>query len=331
MQKLFLNLIKPFIKLSIIDINNQKLKAMKTNKLTLALAGLMIASAAIVSSCSKKDTTTPTTKDSDASGASDNHLAEGTSNDIVSMGSQASDNTTANLSSYRLGGQTQILGLSCATVTRDTVLKVITVTFSGGQCLDGRTRSGTIVYTYSNSINGAKHYRDPGFELDVTSSNYVVDGNAVSIANKTIKNTTPVGFNPATTNETWSISANITINKASGGSVTWSCNHTKTLLNTITAYTNASTPIDWPHAKIGITGNASGARSSGETFTSNITNQLVRDFGGCDINGRRPFIQGTFDYTPSGKATRTFDYGNGSCDLNATVTINGVSYPITLP
>ena len=303
---------------------------MKTTKLTLALAGLMIASAAIVSSCKKSSTTEPN-KDSDSSGASDSHLAESTSNDVVSMGSQASDNTTANLSSYRNGEQNQILGLSCATVTRDTILKVITVTFSGGQCLDGRTRSGTIVYTYSNSINGAKHYRDPGFELDVTSSNYVVDGNAVNITSKTIKNTTPVGFNPTNTNETWSISANITINKASGGSVTWSCNHVKTLLNTSTAYTNASTPINWPMARIGITGNASGSRSNGETFTSNITSQLVRDFGGCDINGKRPFIQGTFDYSPSGKATRTFDYGNGSCDLNATVTINGVSYPITLP
>gem|GEM_PF-336895 len=333
MQKLFLYPIKPFIKLSIIDINNQKLNIMKTNKLTLALAGLMIASAVIVSSCKKKDTTEPTvTKDSDASGASDNHLAESTSNDIVSMGSQASDNTSGSLSNYRNGSQNQILGLSCATVTRDTLNKIITVTFnSSSPCLDGRTRSGSIVYTYSNSVNGAKHYRDPGFELDVTSSNYVVDGNAVTIGNKIIKNTTPVGFNPASTNETWSISATITINKASGGSVTWTCSHIKTLLNTSSAYTGANTAIDWPNARIGITGSANGSRSNGETFSVNITNQLVRDFGGCNINGRRPFIQGTFDYTPSGKATRTFDYGVGTCDLAATVTINGVSYPITLP
>jgi hypothetical protein len=305
---------------------------MKTTKLTLALAGLMIASAAIVSSCSKKDTTTPTAKDTDASGASDSHLAESTSNDIVSMGSQASDNTSGSLSNYRNGNQTQILGLSCATVTRDTVLKVITVTFNGSSpCLDGRTRSGTIVYTYSNSAVGAKHYRDPGFQLDVTSSNYVVDGNAVTITSKTIKNTTPAGFIPTSTNETWSISATITVNKASGGSVTWTCNHVKTLLNTSTAYTNSSTPIDWPNARIGITGSANGSRSTGETFSVNITNQLVRDFGTCNINGRHPFIQGTFDYSPSGKATRTFDYGSGTCDLAATVTINGVSYPITLP
>src|ERR1700758_1633282 len=101
---------------------------MKTTKLTLALAGLMIASAAIVSSCKKKDAPA---QDTDTSGASDSHLAQNTSNDIVSMGAQASDNNTGSLSSYRLGdSQNQILGLGCATVTRDTVNKVITVTFN---------------------------------------------------------------------------------------------------------------------------------------------------------------------------------------------------------
>ena len=240
-----------------------------------------------------------------------------------------------------MGGNNQILGLGCATVVRDTVAKSITVTFNGSTCADGRTRSGSITYSYANSTNGATHYRDPGFELNVTSSNYVVDGNAITIENKTITNTTPVGFNPATTNETWSINANITVNKATGGSVTWTTNHVKTLLNTGSAYTiggntepavytNAATPINWRNAVIGITGSASGTRSNGETFTINVTSQLIRNFGGCDLSGRVPFIEGTFTYAPSGKAVRTIDYGNGSCDFDATVTINGVSHSITI-
>jgi hypothetical protein len=304
---------------------------MKKTKLSLALAGLMIASAVMVSSCKKKETTTT---DTDTSGAADSHLAENTSSDIVSMGAQASDNSSGNLSTYRNGGNNMILGLSCATVTRDTVNKVITVTFTGTTpCADGRTRSGSIVYTYSNSVNGAKHYRDPGFELDVTADNYVVDGNAVIIHNKTIKNTTPLGFNPASTNEQWSITADITINKAAGGSVSWTCNRVKTLLNTAAVYpTNPVTnPIDWKNARVGFTGSASGSRSNGETFTVNITNQLVRDFGACELMGRAPFIEGTFTYSPGGKAERIFDYGTGTCDFNATVTINGVVHNITLP
>ncbi len=312
---------------------------MKKTNLTLALAGLMIASAAIVSSCKKKDATTTTpAKDTDQSGASANNTAENTSNDIVSMGAQASDNTSSgSLSTYRNGNSNQILGGSCATITRDTASKVITLTFNGSSpCLDGRTRSGTIVYTYSNSVVGAKHYRDPGFQLDVTSSNYVVDGNAVTIISKTIKNTTAVGFNPATTNVTWEVKANISITLASGaGTINWTSDRIKTLLNTSSTYpaNPVANPINWPSAKIGITdgsGGTSGSRSTGETFSVTITNQLVRDFGGCDIGGKRPFIQGTFIYAPAGKYTRTVDYGSGTCDLNATVTIDGVTYNITI-
>ena len=46
-----------------------------------------------------------------------------------------------------------------------------------------------------------------------------------------------------------------------------------------------------------------------------------------DIN----FTAGVLEHTPGGKATRYIDYGNGSCDDQATVTINGHVYTITLP
>ena len=316
---------------------------MKKTQVTLALAGLMIASATIVSSCKKKDaTTTTTTPDTDQSGASANNQAENISNDIVSMGAQASDN--GSLSTFRTENQTQILGLACATVSKDTSAKTITVTFTNTTpCLDGKTRSGSLIYNYSASTNGAKHYRDPGFTLNVTSQNYVVNSNSVTINSKTITNTTAAGFNPLNTNETWSINADLSIALGSGaGTIEWKCNRIKTLLNTGTAYTiggqsvpaaytNSSTPINWAGAVIGITGNASGSRSNGETFSVNVTNQLIRSFDCSPTGGGHPFIQGTFTYAPAGKATRTFDYGNGTCDDLATLTINGVTYNIILP
>jgi hypothetical protein len=46
---------------------------------------------------------------------------------------------------------------------------------------------------------------------------------------------------------------------------------------------------------------------------------------------RRHFTQGTLEHTPGGKATRYIDFGNGTCDDQATVTINGTTYTITLP
>jgi hypothetical protein len=94
--------------------------------------------------------------------------------------------------------------------------------------------------------------------------------------------------------------------------------------------TNDVTPIDWPHAKTQLDGTASGTRANGETYTATAT-AMVRDFGGCNILGRHPFISGELDYSPSGKATRYINFGTGTCDLLATVTINNVSYTITLP
>ncbi len=297
---------------------------MKAIKLTLAC--LMFASAVLIVSCKKSDSPV----DNDTTGASDNALAENSSNDIVTIGAQASDK--GSLSSYRLSNPENILA-ACATITWDTtgVNRTITVTFDGAVCMDGRTRSGSITYDFSGSTLGARHYRDPGFSFTVTTNNYIVDGNQVNIVNKIVTNTTPAGFNPSNTNETWHITANINIVKASGGSISWICDRVKTLLNTSTTYNGAAIPIDWPNARVGITGNASGSRSNGETFTVNITNQLIRDFGSCHPLGKVPFIQGTFIYTPIGKAARTFDYGNGTCDFAATVTINGKTYNIYLP
>jgi hypothetical protein len=106
----------------------------------------------------------------------------------------------------------------------------------------------------------------------------------------------------------------------------------KTLLNTSdpNVYHGQSTPISWSLAKVGITGSASGTTANGRSFTCNITSQLVRDFGGCTIAKRHPFIQGTLQFTPGEKATRTIDFGQGTCDLDATVTIKGKTYNITL-
>jgi len=303
---------------------------MKTGKLTLALAALMITSAAFISSCKKK---TNETKDTDTSAASDNNLAETTSNDVVSMTGQASEN--GSLSTYKMGAGEDVTGLSCATVTLTG--QILTATFSGGVCLDGRTRSGILTFDYSASPAGA-HYRTPGFTCHVTSTNYVVDGNQVSV-NKTIVNTTSATFNPATTNLTWSINGNVTIVRSAangGGTITWNCTRTKTLMNTIdtvNCYHGQSTPISWSQAKIGITGSANGTTAKGENFNASITSQLVRDMK-CvpDANrpGRHPFIQGTLDFTPGSKATRHIDYGNGSCDFYYTVTINGITYNLTM-
>jgi hypothetical protein len=290
--------------------------------------------------------------DKDTAAAEDNAYAESAASDIEVIGSQAADGGSS-LSNFRIGDASSVLS-SCATITHDSILRIVTVTFNGGTCLDGRTRSGALTFDYSASPIASRHYRDPGFTCTVTSNNYVVEGNQVSIINKTITNTTNGGdaftFNPTTTNETWHITADISITRPNGAVITWNCDRTKTLLNTSTVCpasdfvnfpVNNTIPINWTQARVGITGSASGSRtynSSSETFTVTITNQLVRDFGAsCPLlGGRHPFYMGTLERTSSVRPTRTLNFGsdasgnisNNTCDLYVliTFTVNGNPY-----
>jgi hypothetical protein len=304
------------------------MKKMKRN-LVLIVCCMFAVGMITMTGCKKKDTTV----DNDTSGATDVSLAENTSNDVVNIGAQASE--LGSTASYRIANDEGLLS-TCATVVINTTTKIMTVTFNG-PCLDGRTRTGKLIYDYSGSAPGANHYRDPGFSFTVSDSAYTVDGNAINIISKKVTNTTPSGFNYQTKNETWSISANISIVKANGaGTVTWTCNRTTTLLNTSSVYppsdtSNDVTPINWLAARVQIDGNASGTRANGETFTATAT-AMVRDFT-CTPAGyhRHPFISGELDYAPAGKAVRYINFGTGACDMDAVVTINGVAYNIVLP
>ena len=301
---------------------------MKTKKFHLTLGALILAFAIVVTSCKKKD---KEENDSDTTEATDHGISENISSDITNIGSQASDNNSGGLMAYK-GINTAELLSGCATVKHDSINKIDSVIFNNSTCIDGRTRNGILIFDYSASIHGAKHYRDPGFNCTVKSVNYVVDGHAINIISKNIVNTTALNFNPAETNLTWNMNAHIQINKAAGGTIDYTCNRTKTLLNTNDAnvYHGPATAITWNLARIGITGTANGTTAKGINFTANTTSMMIRDFGACNISGKHPFIQGALDFTPQNKATRHLDFGNGSCDLDATVTINGKTHNITL-
>ena len=306
-------------------------------KITLQLSLLAMALTLTFIACkkNKKENPPATTQDQDGTTAADNSYSENAANDLMLIGSQAIDNTNNTLTTYRGTKPTdEVFLISCATVTIDTTLKKVTVTFNNTVCNDGRTRSGSLTYDYSQSTNGAKHYRSPGFKCIITSTNYVVDGNAITINNKTIQNTTAVGFNPQTTNLTWTITSGITITKSGGGVITWNCTRYKTLVNTsdTTVYKNDLYPIVWSKARIGLTGSASGVTAQGNSYTSTITSQLIRDFN-CAPTAyphRHPFIQGVTEFTPQGKLTRVIDFGTGTCDMNATLTIGTYTTTITL-
>lgn len=285
----------------------------------------------------RKDEPPPST-DSDTSSASDDAIAETIVNDIEAVGAEAAENQ-GSLTNFKLASGSAISLANCATIS--IVNKIITVDF-GTSCLcnDGRTRSGKLIYDFSaSSPSTAIRYRNPGFDMKLTSQNYVVDGYSVTITSKNVKNTTPLtlppGLNPGK-NLTWNINSNISIVKPSNtGTITRIISYTKELLNTsdTNCYRGQNKSIVWTLAKVKFNGNSNGVNAKGENYTNTATD-LVRDMNCSPYPNkpkRHPFISGKLNHTPGTKATRYIDYGNGACDVNATVTINGVIYNITLP
>ncbi|HKC69961.1 MAG TPA: hypothetical protein VKG26_17120 [Bacteroidia bacterium] len=281
---------------------------------SLALATLSVA--LIFSSCKKKEEV-----DSDTSAAEDHTQAETHSNDIENIGEQAS---YGSMSTYKLSQSSQSIYSTCATLTFDTLNNAdndtLLVNFGTGCTgLDGRPRSGSLQYIYTAGM----HYRDSGNVINVSSNNYVVDGNSINIASKTIKNLGHI----TNTNLTWNIVASMTITKANGKTITWTTNKTKVLL---AGERPNNQPIDWAQAQIALFGTASGTSANGESFTASVAQAtwLIRNFN-C-TGYRKCFVAGELDFTPGSKPTRYINFGTGSCDNQATVTISGHVYNITL-
>ena len=75
-----------------------------------------------------------------------------------------------------------------------------------------------------------------------------------------------------------------------------------------------------------LTGSGSGTSSAGTSFQVNISKALVRKMA-CKF-----ISSGVIDYVKVGTTTKTksLDYGNGDCDANAVLTVDGTSKDIIL-
>jgi hypothetical protein len=75
---------------------------------------------------------------------------------------------------------------------------------------------------------------------------------------------------------------------------------------------------------ITISGTNHGTDRNGKTWTSNITTPIVRDLG-CTW-----LTKGVIVISPEGKADRTIDFGDGTCNNKATITIEGNTFEFTM-
>ncbi|MBK7762770.1 MAG: hypothetical protein IPI46_05275 [Bacteroidetes bacterium] len=274
---------------------------MKPQHFRLTLVVLSLATTLIFSACNRRDKN----QDNDTQLAGDNTLFENTYNEVLNMADEASEkNTGDNLSNYKTAS-------TCATITHDTlnVPKTITIDFGNTNCLcnDGRNRRGKILVSYTGK------YRDSGSVHTITFDNYFVNDNQV-LGSKTVSN---LGTN--TSNQThFSIVVNGLIIKAlTGDSVVWNSTRTRTWVG------GEATIGDKSDDVYEITGSASGTKGS-TAYTMTIIQPLVKAVACGYIS------KGVMEVQPSGKLLRSIDFGNGTCDNIAQVTIGGNVYTITL-
>ena len=249
-------------------------------------------------------------RDNDTSAAADNALAEGTYNDVNNISDQAASGT---LTSYLATSDydNKSIRSACANVTNDTTVTphLLTIDFGATNCLcnDGRNRRGKINVSYSGQ------YKDSASTHTITFTSYYVNDNQV-LGTKTVTNN---GHNAAG-NLSYAVVVNGQIIKASGGgTITWTSIRTREWI------IGELTPV-WSDDVYLISGSANGTSASGNTFTMSITSPLRKEIG-C-----RHIVSGSLMLTPSGKPTRYINFGSGTCDNLATVTINGNIYNITL-
>jgi hypothetical protein len=187
--------------------------------------------------------------------------------------------------------------------------KTVTIDFGAG-CMgkDGKMRSGKIVTIFTGPIFV------PGSKTSTTFINYKVDSFEVE-GTHTVENTS------TSNNFAWEI-------KVIDGKISNTQNGNWTKWNSVRDYKQTQgngTPFYALDNVFEITGNSQGSRSNGNSWTSVITQPVIRKTT-CAWR-----VKGEITFTRnSNPNAAVLDYGDGTCDNKATVTINGVIYNITL-
>ena len=217
----------------------------------------------------------------------------------ISYQAQFTENTAGRLESY---------WEECVQITRDTMAKQVTIDFGEG-CTGpyGRTRSGRVLITYDGEFNDGLANRVITFE------DYFV--NARQFLGR-------IELRNVNRNEEDILTASRSL-----------VDFTVVYPNGNSMVINGSTTRAWLEGEgdgdpstnvIQLTGSYEGVSTKGRSFSHEIVEPVIADFG-CRLSGGFLRTEGVIEMTLSGirrERVRTVDYGDGSCDSEYSVTIN---------
>jgi hypothetical protein len=200
---------------------------------------------------------------------------------------------------------------ACRTITVEKVTandwpKKVTVDYGTGCTAGVITRKGKIIYTISNK------FLQPGSSISVSFEGYSVNDykleGVFAITNTTTGNT--ISFTTQTT----------------AGKLTYPDGKWFTYVGqrAWTQTAGNATPFDVTDDEYTGTGNGTLTSSTGNVLAATIKTGLVRKVS-C-VNVVSGVVEGTFNNIPG-----SLDFGSGTCDKNAVLTVANKTYQVTLP
>ena len=197
--------------------------------------------------------------------------------------------------------------LDCATVTHDEVNKTVTIDYGDGcEGPGGRIRAGKILISYSD------HRLIPGAFRETTFEDFTIDGVQVEGTRRVENISASLDDNP-----TFSITL-------TGGKLTFEDETTATRSSArVRTWLRGANPLT---DEAEVEGNASGSRRDGVSYSMEITERLIYKRS-CWARGVFIPVAGVKVFT-SGDNVAIVDYGDGECDYEVTISING-GEPIT--
>ncbi|WP_216679754.1 hypothetical protein [Hymenobacter siberiensis] len=278
---------------------------MRTATLRSFALACLASAALLTTGCNRNNDATPTDDITTAEDRTDDNSETGMSSEAAQM---------AGPTDPQVQGSTNIIGDadfrarfgSCATRSYDFNTKTLTIDFGTTNCLcaDGRYRRGKILVRFTTDINR----RTAG--AVVTRVDYFVNDNQHTAT----RIFTDMGSGSFTVDVT-----NASIIRANnGGTHSWTANWTFTR----TAGFGTPQVSDDVYS---VTGSATGTNRKNVGYTATIQNPLIKR-ADCP----KYFVQGTTVITNTSSKSMTLDYGTGTCDNVATVTVNGHTRTIAL-
>ncbi len=207
------------------------------------------------------------------------------------------------------GNFSDLLTGYCATVTMTPGQIIVDFDTVNCLCSDGRTRRGKILVSYTGT------YKDSNETRTITYEDYYVNDNKIN-GTQTI---TGMGLNT---------SGNLYYGVTIDGSID--------VLDTLGALTyNATITREWTAGSqtrqrgddmYSLTGSGRGVNIYGNNYAFNALEPIMKPTAiTC-----RYFTEGILEVQPQGRTFRSINYGNGSCDNTAIVTIDRKQHNMVL-